>query len=399
VEKILKCKKIKFRASKSDINSLFDCNRESAKVWNDCLVHARNYRKENGKIINRTQLQQATKRNYKLHSQSIQAVTHKYLFARDAAYKATQKGYKNKYPHRKKKHFNTKWAKDGFRIQNDGKIALSMGISDEKRQLPIVLKIDSKKIPKGNVKELEIIWEKGLKLCMAYDDGQEPMENKNTNIASVDMGEIHSIASVVESGHGLIITGRKMRSVKRLRNKKITELQKKMSKCKKGSRKWKKYNQAKRIILGKSDRQLKDAVHKTTRQFVNWCVENEVKAVVVGDVEGVQRNTSKRKKQKVRSRLTNQKLSQWQFGLILSYLTYKLLAVGISLEKIDESYTSQQCPCCGRRKKTSTRNYSCKCGYREHRDIHGAKNILSKYKYGEMRDPIPIQGTKYLRIA
>ena len=97
--------------------------------------------------------------------------------------------------------------------------------------------------------------------------------------------------------------------------------------------------------------------------------------------------------------MTNQKLSQWQFGLILAYLTYKLLAVGISLEKIDESYTSQQCPCCGRRKKTSTRNYSCKCGYREHRDIHGAKNILSKYKYGEIRDPIPIQGTKYLRIA
>jgi putative transposase len=326
-------------------------------------------------------------------------VTHKYIFARDAAYKATQKGYKNKYPYRKKKHFNTKWAKDGFRIQDDGKIALSMGISGGKRQLPILLKIDSGKIPEGRVKELEVIWEKGLKLCIAYDDGKEPMENQDTSIASIDMGEIHSIASVVETGHGLVITGRKMRSIKRLRNKKVAELQKKMSKCKKGSRKWKKYNRAKRRILDKSDRQLRDAVHKTTRQFVNWCVKNEVKTVVVGDVEGVQRNTSKRKKQKVRSKLTNQKLSQWQFGLILSYLMYKLFAVGISLEKIDESYTSQQCPCCGRRKKTSTRNYSCKCGYREHRDIHGAKNILSKYKYGEIRDPIPIQDTKYLRVA
>ena len=396
---MLKCRKIKFKTSKSNINRLFDCNHESAKVWNDCLVHARNYSKENGKSINRTQLQKATKQNYNLHSQSIQAVAHKYLHARKAAYEAIQKGYKNKYPYRKKRHFNTKWAKDGFVIDNNGKIELRMGNRDGKRQLPIVLKIDSKKIPVGKVKELEIIWENGLKLCMAYDDEQEPVENTNVNIASIDMGEIHSIASVAESGKGLIITGRKARTVKRLRNKKIAELQKKMSKCKKGSRKWKKYNQAKKRILDKSDKQLKDVAHKTTRQFVNWCVENEVKTVVVGDVEGVQRNTSKRKKQKVRSKLINQKLSQWQFGLILSYLTYKLLAVGIDLKKTDESYTSQQCPCCGRRKKTSTRNYSCKCGYREHRDIHGAKNILSKYKYGEIRDPIPIKDRKYLRIA
>ncbi|WP_427846291.1 hypothetical protein [Desulfosporosinus acididurans] len=30
----------------------------------------------------------------------------------------------------------------------------------------------------------------------------------------------------------------------------------------------------------------------------------------------------------------------------------------------------------------SSGNYRCTCRYREHRDIHGAKNILSNYKYG-----------------
>jgi hypothetical protein len=34
------------------------------------------------------------------------------------------------------------------------------------------------------------------------------------------------------------------------------------------------------------------------------------------------------------------------------------------------------CPVCGRRKKTSTRNYVCKCGYKEHRDIHGSKKYI-----------------------
>ncbi|ASA19790.1 zinc ribbon domain-containing protein [Paenibacillus donghaensis] len=47
-----------------------------------------------------------------------------------------------------------------------------------------------------------------------------------------------------------------------------------------------------------------------------------------------------------------------------------------------QSNTSQQCPCCGRRKKTSARIYTCTCGYEKHQDVHGSKGILSKYLYG-----------------
>lgn len=81
------------------------------------------------------------------------------------------------------------------------------------------------------------------------------------------------------------------------------------------------------------------------------------------------------------------------------YLNYKLEAKGISIKEISEEYTTQQCPCCGRRKKPSTRNYKCKCGYKEHRDVHGAKNILSKYTYGEIRYIGHVKEIKYLRIA
>ncbi|WP_416808520.1 zinc ribbon domain-containing protein [Bacillus thuringiensis] len=51
---------------------------------------------------------------------------------------------------------------------------------------------------------------------------------------------------------------------------------------------------------------------------------------------------------------------------------------------VDEAYTSQTCPCCQRRKKVRTRNYVCVCGYEEHWDIHGARNILAKELYGKM---------------
>lgn len=237
-------------------------------------------------------------------------------------------------------------------------------------------------------------------LSIAYEDGQQVKEHDFTNRCAIDVGEVHTIAAVAENGENLIITGRKVRSIHRLRNKKLAELQRKMARCKKGSNQWKKYNRAKRYVLSKSAKQLQDALHKTTRKFVEWCIENEVKEVAFGDVDGVQRNTSRRKKKKVRRRTTNQKLSNWSFGKVDDYLTYKLAAEGIQFGKHDESYTTQQCPCCSKRRKVSSRNYHCSCGYTNHRDIHGASNFFAKTYYGEIRLlDFALNNTKYLRIA
>ena len=341
----------------------------------------------------------ATKSHYPIHSQSIQAVFEKYLDARENARKAKALGHTQiRYPYKEKQHFNTKWKKDGFRLGEQGKIELSLGLLQGKRQKPIVVRI--KHLPPGTIKEIELIYDRGLQFAIAYDDGQSPKENTNRGMAAIDLGEIHSITAVSDQGQGIIITGRKLRSIKRLRNKKLKELQQKMAQCKKGSRQWQKYRRALRYILGKSEAQLTDALHKTTREFVNWCSDNHIKEVVVGDVEGIERHTSPQKKGNPRKRSTkhNQRMSQWQFGRIHSYLNYKLASVGISLQKVNEAYTTQTCPVCGRRKKSSSRNYSCSCGYREHRDIHGATNILTLHKYGEFRE-ITVFEHKYLRIV
>ncbi|GED12415.1 hypothetical protein [Aneurinibacillus migulanus] len=49
----------------------------------------------------------------------------------------------------------------------------------------------------------------------------------------VDMGEIYAFSSFCENGHASIITGRKLRSLHRLRNKKLADIQRLQSKCKK----------------------------------------------------------------------------------------------------------------------------------------------------------------------
>ena len=251
-----------------------------------------------------------------------------------------------------------------------------MGDWNGKRQSKLSIKLP--KVPKGLVKEVEFVFDRKWFVCLSYDDGIQEEMVKQGVTASIDPGEIHSIASVTENGDSLIITGRHIRSIHQLRNKKIKELQELMSRCKKGSKQWKKYNRAKRYVLSKSNAQLENALHKTTKQFVDWCLEHEVKSVVIGNPEGVQRKTKKKRKKK-----TNQKLSNWSFGKLFSLLEYKLKVKGIAIEKVDESYTSQTCPVCKNRKKSRNRNYHCKCGYKEHRDIHGARNILMKSCIGK----------------
>ncbi|MCD9021768.1 transposase [Cohnella sp. NL03-T5] len=389
---MIRCLKTAFQASKADLERLFACNRISAEIWNQCLLIAKHYALQNdGKWIGKTNLQAALKNQFPLHSQSVQAVCHKYLFARDSAKQAKNQGLANKYPYKNKKHFNTKWVDQSFKLEGNT-LTLSLGIQNGKRLQPIRIIVPD--LPEADIKEIELVFDRKLMVSMSYDDGRSVSVNQGNQVAGVDLGEIHSIVATTTENKAIIITGRKARSIHRLRNKKLAELQKLMSKCKKGSRQWKKYKRAKMYMLSKSERQLNDVIHKTTKQFAEWCKENEVKEVVVGEVEGVQRNTKKKKRKTV-----TQKLSNWSFGKIQKQLAYKLEEQGTSVRTIDESYTSQQCPCCGRRKKTSTRNYKCSCGYSEHRDIHGSKGILSKHLHGDIRYLGETQTIKYLRIA
>ncbi|WP_037465197.1 RNA-guided endonuclease InsQ/TnpB family protein [Shimazuella kribbensis] len=384
-----------FTTSKSDRDRLFACNRESALVWNHCLSLSRQHYVDNGKWITKSELQKVTKGKFHLHSQSIQAVCHKYLFARDTAHQAIQKGRKTaRYPYRNKNHFNTKWAKDGFKIHANEKIELSMGIHDGKREKPIVLY--TRNFPKGMIKEIELCYDYGLYLSIAFEDGKENQPYQKKQSVGVDLGEIHSLAAFAETGEAIIITGRKVRSIHRLRNKKVAEIQRLQSKCKKGSRQWKKYQKAKRYVLSKSEKQLQDALHKTTKQFVDWCVNQAVSNVHIGNPEGVQRKTRQKKRA---TRKQAQRLSNWSFGKVKKYLLYKLAMKGMRLHPIDESYTSQTCPVCKKRKKVSSRNYRCSCGYQEHRDTHGARNILAKSLYGEIYHLDVSTKQTYLRIA
>ena len=71
--------KVPFKASENTIQKLFDIRKICGLIWNDCVQIARYYYRLGGEWITKTQLQTELKGLYPIHSQTIQAVAHKFL--------------------------------------------------------------------------------------------------------------------------------------------------------------------------------------------------------------------------------------------------------------------------------------------------------------------------------
>jgi putative transposase len=165
-----------------------------------------------------------------------------------------------------------------------------------------------------------------------------------------------------------------MRSLKQHRNKEQAKIYKRMSKCKLYSKQYRKYKKALQNLKHKYDKKILECVHKITKLYLDFCIENNISVVYYGDLDSATRNTKKR----IKSKKVTQKLAQWNHGQIIRYLQNKLSRYGIKMIKVPEYYTSQKCPHCSKLNKPKGRCYKCrKCGYEQHRDIVGAINILN----------------------
>ena len=135
-----------------------------------------------------------------------------------------------------------------------------------------------------------------------------------------------------------------------------------------------------------------DCVHKISKLYLDYCIENGISKVYYGDLDSCTRNTKERV-----NKLIGQKLNDWCYGLLMLQLENKLSRYGIELVKVSEAYSSQTCPHCGNRHKPTGRNYECQCGYKQHRDVVGAMNILN---FNEKDIKLEkYSSLKYLRIA
>jgi putative transposase len=360
---------------------------EAGHCWTDMLnAHIES---RGGKWLSSIDLSKVFKGQYALHSQTVQALAQKLEANIDAARELRKTDPEARYPHHPKKYQTVVWKQSAIHWTEDGQILLSNG----KNNQPLILVIPNEHIG-VDICKAELTWRADhYELCLTIDTGLVNLLRKQVGqMAGIDLGEVNIAAVATETGDALVVSGRALRSVKRLRNKRHAALDSLISGCKPGSKRHRRLLKSKAKASAKMCRQQRDILHKASRQVVEFCHANDVKEIAVGDVRDIQDRVNL-------STNSNQKISQWPHGQFVKYVAYKSAEYGMKTGYIPEDYSTRTCSCCKRRRKNAPRGrvYACpRCGAVIHRDANGASNIYSRARYGSYGH-VHAQTIMYLR--
>lgn len=369
---------------KSTAGSIRDGQVEAAKVWMTCRDELNRRMTERVKWPNRDSLQKITKGRFGLHSQSAQMICHAFLANVDTATQLRKAGrHEIRYPYKDKHFYPLYWPAQAMSIEG-GRIILPMGRG---RKSVVVPRPDWLTKPSA----CKIVWNRiGYELHVAVETAIQPPLETGTQ-ATVDLGQIHQCAVTTNTGQALIVSGRGIRSEKRRMNQMHGSLAAKMSRCKKHSRRWKKLNRARNGYALRAEHRIRDMRHKGTRQVIDFCQANNVASLYIGNPDGVRKRRS--------GRHHNQRMSQWEYGKDIDYLTHKATHAGIASFNGTERGTSSHCPVCGHKHKPTGRNWSCKaCGFHGHRDLVGSVN-MHQIAFGETPTFPVAKAVTYLRAG
>jgi len=342
-----------------------------------------------GKWPSAVDLSKIFKGQYALHSQTIQAMAQKLEANVDTARELRKSDPEARYPYRPKKYQTVVWKESAIHRLEGGQLLLSNG----KNHTPLVLSVPSEYLG-IDIRKAELTWRADqYELCLTIDTGlSNPPVKESGQVIGVDLGEVNIAAVATEAGEALVVSGRVLRSVKRLRNKRHAALDALISRCKPGSKRHRKLLKRKAKASAKMYRQQRDILHKASHQVVEFCQANNVKSIAVGDVRDIQNGVTL-------GTQTNQKVSQWPHGQSVKYVAYKSAVCGMQIGYILEDYSTRTCSCCRlvRSRAPRGRVFVCPgCGAVIHRDANGAGNICSRARYGSYGS-VQIQTIMYLR--
>ncbi len=360
---------------------------EAGRCWSDMLnAHLES---RSGKWLSSHDLKKLFKGQYALHSQTTQALAEKLEANVDTARELRKSDPAARYPHHPKQYQTVVWKKSAIHWLEDGQTLLSNG----KNNQPLILNIPAEYL-NTDIHKVELTWRADhYELCLTIDTGLvNPSRKQTGQVAGVDLGEVNIAAVVTEEGDALVVSGRALRSIKRLRNKRHAALDSLISRCKPGSKRHRRLMKSKARASAKIYRQQRDILHKASHQVVQFCQANEVKEIAVGDVRDIQDGVDLGAK-------SNQKISQWPHGQFVKYVAYKSAKYGMKAGYIPEDYSTRTCSYCNRKRKNAPRGrvYACpRCGAVIHRDVNGASNICSRARHGSY-GLVQAQTIKYLR--
>ena len=353
------------------IDLVRNLQREAARAWNTvCSVHRVIYGRYH-LWLDEGAMKSFVAGGYGIHSQSVQAIVETYFECCERTRELREDGQTDwRYPYRKKYFFSITWKPLGI-THEGGVLTLSSGRGRESLKLDL-----PERLSQSVIKLVQVVWHRnGYWLHVAIE---KPALKKVQGgaTAAIDPGEVHAV-TITDGEQALVISGRLLRSLQRLRNKTLRKFQGAISRTKKGSRRRRKLLDAKYRFLNNIELRIEHARHTISAQVATWCSEHNISRVYIGDPSGVREKDCGRKH--------NQRMSQWPFGELRRMLEYKLKRLGVKLVKIEERGTSGTCPKCAEYTKQTGRIYRCgQCGFTgAHRDVIGASGILDKSVNGK----------------
>lgn len=357
-------------------------NRASADIYNRVLVrHWRFYRKH-GVWMSTSKAERVDdalgSAETILHSHSIDAAQQGFYKAIQTARELRKQHPDARFPYKRKRFRSTVFKSSQIKREaHQVRLALA-----NRQYLFVALPAPMAQQEKAEIKEVRLVYNRqscSYEWNLVVEDGLEAPVLEDSGVMAVDLGEIHPAVCATPTS-ATLVSCRELRSTVQLRNKRMAELQSKMSKCQRNSARWHTLRRAKVKQKAQWEAKVSDLEHKISRAVVSEAVRQGVSTIALGDVRNI--GDGKRLNGK-----SQQKISQWSHGRMRSYITYKAARYGIAVVLVNEAYTSQTCPKCGHKHKPKGRVYRCTneaCGFVGHRDVVGASNIWSKHSHNQV---------------
>ena len=175
-------------------------------------------------------------------------------------------------------------------------------------------------IPKHAGYTCEIVFEKEI---------EDPIPLTSGRVLGIDLGVVNLATIANNFGeNSIIVKGGVAKSVNQFYNKQKAKLQSTYEKH--GI----KTGKGVEVLTHKRNSRIKDVLHKLSRAIINYALEMNVENIIIGSNPFWKQKTNMGKK-------NNQNFAQIPHSTLISMVEYKAGEVGISVERIEESYTSK----------------------------------------------------------
>ena len=239
--------------------------------------------------------------------------------------------------------------------------SVSIWVVKGRQRIPFVCNKENKQFLDFTRGESDLILRKGNFFLFVTVDIPDTEETKVLDWLGVDLG----IANLAVDSDGKFHSGAEVEAVRQ----RYAGHRQRLQACGTPSAK-----RRLKKIAGKEARFRSIENHRISKQIV-LKAKDTGRGIAIEDLTGITRRVTVRHTQRARH-------MSWAFFQLRTFLAYKARLLGVRLQLVDPRYTSQSCPECGvidKRNRKSQSEFLCvECGFADHADHVGARNISSR---------------------